>query len=320
MTSLAVDFADVRAAVARLAGRINPTPVMTCQTLNALTGRSLFFKCEQFQKAGAFKFRGACNAVSALSEQQALRGVATHSSGNHGQSLALAAKQRGIAAHIVMPVNAPIVKRQAVEHYGGRIIDCRPTHADREKTAKQVSCDTGAVLIHPYDNRNVIAGQATAAMELIDEVGELDAIVAPVGGGGLLSGVCIAVKHQSPHCRIIGAEPAGADDAARSFAAGRIIPSQAPDTIADGLRTSLGELTWPIIRQHVDRMITVSDQQIITAMRDAWRYGKWLIEPSAAVALAAVLTDECKSLADANRVGVILSGGNVDLDRLPWMT
>lgn len=291
---------------------------MTCATLDALAGRRLYFKCEQFQKVGAFKFRGACNAVMKLPGVQAGRGVVTHSSGNHAQALALAARLREIPAHIVMPTNAPAVKRAAVEGYGARVIECPPTQADREATATRVVQETGGTLIHPYDNPDVIAGQGTAALELLAEVPTLDAIIAPVGGGGLLSGICIAAKGIRKEICIFAGEPAGAADAARSLAAGEIVHNDEVNTIADGLRTNLGQLTWPILRNHVEAIFPVDDAQIITAMRLLWQRAKLLVEPSAAVPLAAVLSDEFRSLEGIEQIGIVLSGGNVDLDDLPW--
>jgi threonine dehydratase len=314
----AADLNAVRDAAARLNGVAHRTPVATCATLDRLAGRRLFFKCEHLQRVGAFKFRGAWNAVAQLSDAVAARGVVTHSSGNHAQAVALAAKLRGITAHIVMPSTAAAVKRRAVEAYGGRVITCAPTLEARESTAAAVLADTGGTLIPPYDHPDIIAGQGTAALELLEQVSDLDAIVVPVGGGGLLSGTCIAAKARRASIRLFAAEPTGADDAARSMAAGTLIPQTAPDTIADGLLTSLGQLTWPIIRAHVERVVTVSDAEIIAAMRLAWERAKLLIEPSAAVALAAVRADEFKRLDGMPRVGVMLSGGNVDLDNLPW--
>jgi threonine dehydratase len=320
ISSYVVSFDDVQAAAERTGSLAHRTPVATCATLDALAGHKLFFKCEHLQKVGAFKFRGACNAVMKLEADQAARGVATHSSGNHAQALALAAKLRGIQAHIVMPSTASAVKRRAVEGYGARVIECEPTLFAREAAVEEVLRETGATLVHPYNHPDVIAGQGTAALELLEEAPQLDAIVSPVGGGGLLSGTCIAAKGIRSDIRIIAAEPAGADDAQRSLAAGKIIPQTGPKTIADGLLTSLGENTWPIIRDHVERVVTVSDDQIIAAMRLVWERAKMLIEPSAAVPLAAVLSDEFKQLAGLERIGIILSGGNVDLDRLPWMS
>jgi threonine dehydratase/serine racemase len=318
MVNYAADLQAVQAAAELLAGLAHRTPVMTCATLNRLAGRTLFFKCENFQKVGAFKFRGACNAVRKLSAEVAVRGVVTHSSGNHAQALALAAKLRGIPAHIVMPRNATPVKRRAVEEYGGRVIECEPTLAARESTAAAVLAETGGTLIPPYDHPDVIAGQGTVALELLEEVPDLDALMAPVGGGGLVAGICVAAKGLHPSLRIFAAEPRGADDAARSKAAGTLIPQTAPQTIADGLLTSLGQLTWPIIRDQVERIVTVQEEEIVRAMRLVWERAKLLIEPSASVAVGAVLGDEFRSLKGAERVGVVLSGGNVNLDHLPW--
>jgi threonine dehydratase/serine racemase len=318
MTTYAAELSSVRAAAHRIAEWAHHTPVHTCATLDALAGRALFFKCENFQKVGAFKFRGACNAVMKLPDDVARRGVVTHSSGNHAQALALAAKLRGIPAHIVMPNNASPVKRRAVEGYGGRVIDCEPTLTARETTAAAVLKETGATLLPPYDHPDIIAGQGTAALELLEQVADLDAMVAPVGGGGLISGVTIAAKGINPAIRIFAAEPLGADDAARSKAAGRLIPQTGPKTIADGLLTSLGDLTWPIIRDLVERVITVREEEIVAAMRLMWERAKLLVEPSAAVPVAAVLSDEFKAVGGLKRVGIVLSGGNVNLDKLPW--
>ena len=316
MTNYAANLEAVREAQARIAPYAHRTPVMTCATLNELSERELFFKCENFQKVGAFKFRGACNAVLRLSAERAARGVVTHSSGNHAQALALAASIRAIEAHVVMPRNAPAVKHRAVEGYGAAIYPCEPALQARETLAAQVIERTGATLIPPYDHPDIIAGQGTVALELMEQAEGLDAIIAPVGGGGLIGGICIAARGLDPRVRIVAAEPAGADDAARSMAAGRLIPQIGPDTIADGLLTSLGERTWPIIRDHVDRVVTVTDEQILAALRLVWERMKIIIEPSSAVAVAAVLGDEFRSLAGISRVGVILSGGNVDLNGL----
>ena len=318
MPPFAVDIADIHQAAKRLEGRVHRTPVMTCATLDRMAGRALFFKCEQFQKVGAFKFRGACNAVMRLAPEIAPRGAVTHSSGNHAQALALAAALRGIPAHIVMPRNASTVKRRAVEKYGGRVVECEPTLEARETTAAAVLADTGATMIPPYNHPDVIAGQGTVALELLEQAPQLDAVVMPVGGGGLMAGVTIAAKAMAPNIRVIAAEPAGADDAARSKAAGVLVPQTAPRTIADGLRTSLGDLTWPVLRERVECVITVTDEEIIAAMRLAWERGKLLIETSSAVAVAAVLSDQFRALEGMQRVGVILSGGNVNLDDLPW--
>jgi threonine dehydratase/serine racemase len=315
---MALDLSAVQHAARRIGGWAHRTPVAGCATLDRLSGRSLFFKCENLQKAGAFKFRGACNAVFSLSEEAAARGVVTHSSGNHAQALALAAKLRGITAHIVMPRTSSAVKRRAVEEYGGRITECEPNQAAREAAAQRLLADTGGTLIHPYNHPAIIAGQGTTALELVEQVKELDAVIAPVGGGGLIAGICATLRELAPAVRIFAAEPIGADDAARSKAAGTLIPQTGPKTIADGLLTSMGDVTWPFVRDHVQRVITVTEDEIVRAMRLAWERAKLLIEPSAAVALAAVLSDEFRSLEGLRRVGVLLSGGNVDLDRLPW--
>jgi threonine dehydratase len=311
-------FADIQQAATRIKPYAHRTPVFTCASLNHLVGAELFCKCENFQKVGAFKFRGACNAVFALTEAEARRGVATHSSGNHAAALALAARLRGIPAWIVMPETAPAVKKAAVAGYGGQIVFCPPTLAARETTLARVVAQTGATFIPPYNYAQVIAGQGTAAMELCADVPGLDVVLAPVGGGGLVSGTALAVAALSPGTRVIAAEPAGADDAYRSLQAGHIIPSVHPQTIADGLLTSLGELTFAIIQQHVERIVTVSEEAIIRAMRTVWERMKIIIEPSAAVPIAAVL--EQPHDWRGKRLGVILSGGNVDLDRLPWLT
>ena len=316
-TRYAADLADVRAAAARIAPWATRTPVMTSRTMDERSGRSLFFKCEIFQRVGAFKFRGACNAVRKLDDAAAARGVATHSSGNHAQALALAAKLRGIPAHVVMPVTAPAIKREAVLGYGASVIPCEPTLAAREETAARVVAETGATLIPPYDHPDVIAGQGTIALELLDEVPDLDAIVVPIGGGGMISGIALAARELAPRVKIIAAEPAGADDAARSKAAGTLIPQTGPKTIADGLLTSLGALTWPVVRDVVDRVVTVDEAAIVSAMRLVYERMKLVIEPSAAVGVAVALSGAMRELEGAERVGVILCGGNVDLDRLP---
>ena len=314
---MAVTIDDIRAAAQRIAGYAHVTPVMTCRTLDRLAGRSLFFKCENFQKVGAFKFRGAWNAVRKLDAATAARGVVTHSSGNHAQALALAARLRGIPATIVMPRTASPTKRRAVAEYGGRIVLCEPTLEAREVAANEALRETGGVLIPPYDHVDVIAGQGTVALEMLDQVPQLETIVAPVGGGGLLAGVTLAAHALKPHIAVIAAEPKGADDAARSKLAGTKIPQTGPRTIADGLLTSLGDLTWPVIRDEVKAVITVEEEEIVRAMRLLWERAKLLVEPSAAVALAAVLSDQFKQL-PGHHVGIVLSGGNVDLDNLPW--
>ncbi|MGA1820537.1 MAG: pyridoxal-phosphate dependent enzyme [Thermoplasmatota archaeon] len=279
-------------------------------------GAELFFKCENLQRVGAFKFRGATNAVLSLTEEEAENGVATHSSGNHAQALALAARNRGIPAYIVMPMNSPRVKVDAVKGYGAKITFCQPTLESRETTLEEVVKETGAYFIHPYNDPRIISGQGTAALELLDEIDPLDIVMAPVGGGGLISGTSLAVKGVSPETEVIAAEPLNADDAYRSFRTGMLMPSKNPDTIADGLRTSLSELTFRIIMDNVDDIVTVSEEGIVKAMRAIWERMKLLVEPSAAVPLGAIL--EKKLDASGKRIGIILSGGNVDLDRLPW--
>ncbi|WP_437738046.1 pyridoxal-phosphate dependent enzyme [Sorangium sp. So ce1335] len=304
---------DIRRAAERIAPHAHVTPVMTSRTIDGIAGARVFFKCENLQRAGAFKFRGACNAVMALSDDEASRGVATHSSGNHAAALALAARIRGIPAHIVMPANAPAVKRAAVEGYGARIVPCAPTLRSREETIARVLAETGAVLVHPYNDALVIAGQGTAALELASQVEDLDAVVAPVSGGGLLSGTAIATSALS-RARTVGAEPEAADDAARSLREGRILPSNDPTTIADGLRSALGELTFAVLRERGVEIVTVSEDDIVKAMRVVGERMKILIEPSAAVSAAAVLLRKVQGA----RIGVILSGGNVDLSALPF--
>jgi threonine dehydratase len=317
-TTYACDLAAVRAAAARIAGIVHRTPVLTCETLDKLAGRRIYFKCENLQKVGAFKYRGATNAVRNLSDAEAVRGVVTHSSGNHAQALALAARVRGIPAYIVMPKNAPAVKKAAVEGYGGIVTLCEPTLAAREETAAALVAKTGATLIPPFDHADVIAGQGTAALELLEDVPDLDAVVTPVGGGGLLAGCCVAAKGIKPAIRVFGAEPLGADDAARSKAKGEWVPQTGPNTIADGLLTSTGQMTWPIIRDLVERIFTVTEDQIRAAMRLVWERMKLIVEPSGAVGAAVVLSDEFKGLVGVNKVGVVFSGGNVSLDKLYW--
>lgn len=315
-TSQNLSFKDVELAYQTIQPFVHQTAVVQCQTLNELSGAQLFFKCENFQKVGAFKFRGACNAVFRLSDEEASRGVVTHSSGNHAQALALAARMRGIDAHIVMPSNAPKVKKEAVLGYGANVVECEPTLDARESTAEAIRQDKGATFIHPYDHPHVIAGQGTAALELFQAVGELDFVMAPVGGGGLISGTCLATRGLRPEAKVIAAEPAGADDAARSKAANERIPQTGPQTIADGLLTSLGTLTWPFVRDHVESVETTTDDEIIAAMKLFWSRTKVLIEPSAATTVAVALKYPWP---ENSRVGIILSGGNVDLDRLPWV-
>lgn len=317
MSRYAADLSSIRAAAERIAPHAHRTPVMTCSTLDRMTGVQLFFKCENLQRVGAFKFRGACNAVFKLSEREAARGVVTHSSGNFAQALALSARVRGIEAHIVMPVNAPRVKRRAVEGYGATIVPCEPTLQARETTAAAVVERTGGTLLHPYDHPDVIAGQGTIGLELVEQVPGLDAVVVPIGGGGLISGIALALYELKPDAAVIAAEPLGADDAARSREVDRLIPQLAPDTIADGLRTSLGVLTWPVVREVVERVVTVSDEEIVAAMRLLFERMKLVVEPSGAVPLAAVLSAAFGSRSE-ERIALVLSGGNVDLDHLPW--
>ena len=311
-----VTLTDILQAAERIQPHAHRTPILTCESLNQKVGAQVYLKCENLQKVGAFKFRGACNAVYSLSDEDAERGVCTHSSGNHAQALALAARMRGIPAYIVMPDNAPQVKKDAVAGYGGQISFCAPTLEAREATLRRVYEQIGANVVHPYNDERVIAGQGTAAVELLDSVPELDAVIAPVGGGGLLSGTSIAANGIKPGIRVIAAEPEMADDAWRSMKEGRIIPSQNPKTIADGLLTSLGTLTFPIIQQNVEQIVTVSEQGIIEAMKFVWERAKIVIEPSAAVAVG-VLWEKKIDLRGL-KVGIILSGGNVDLNKLPW--
>jgi len=309
-------YADIEKAHKIVGKYAHRTPVLTCKGIDRIVGARLFFKCENFQKVGAFKFRGACNAVFSIPEELARRGVATHSSGNHAAALALAASMRDIRARIVMPENSPEIKKRAVAGYGGIITLCTPTLAARESTLAQIVAETGATEIHPYNNFHVIAGQGTAAKELLEDAGEMDLVMTPVGGGGLLSGTALAVKHLLPGCLVIAGEPAGADDAYRSFHEGRIVPSEHPRTIADGLLTSLGERTFAIIRDKVDDIVTVSEENIINAMRLVWERMKIIIEPSSAVPLGAIL--EGKIDATDKKIGIILSGGNLDLGKLPF--
>jgi threonine dehydratase len=313
----ALGFHLIEEARRRIAGKVALTPVLTSSTLDAQSGARLFFKCENFQKGGAFKARGATNAVFALPETEARRGVATHSSGNHAAALARAARLRGIPAYVVMPDDSPQAKRAAVARYGGAITYCQSTLAAREQAARELIAATGATLVHPYDDLTVMAGQGTAAAELIEQVPGLDLILTPVGGGGLLSGSAVAAARLRPSARVIGVEPAGADDAARSLRAGRILPSINPATIADGLRSSLGERPFAEIRRLVADITTVSDELIVRAMRELWEVLKIVVEPSGAVPYAAVL-GEYPGLR-GRRIGIVLSGGNLDLERLPWM-
>lgn len=308
---------DIMAAARRIAPFVHLTPVLTSHTINRLCGADLFFKCENFQKVGAFKARGAVNAVYSLDRGSIVNGVATHSSGNHAAALAYAARCRGIKAYVVMPDNAPPVKKAAVAGYGADIIYSEPNQQAREAALAGVVERTGAAFIHPYNNHLVIAGQATAALELFEQVPALDTIIAPVGGGGLLSGTALTSNTTKPSTIVLGAEPERADDAFRSLQQGSIVPAENPDTIADGLRTSLGDLTFPIIRDYVTAIVTVSEKAVIEAMRLVWERMKIIIEPSAAVPMAAIL--EKRSSIRGNKIALIISGGNADLDKLPWL-
>ncbi len=307
---------DIREAAGRIKPYAHRTPVLTSESLNRQVGAQVFLKCENFQKVGAFKFRGACNAVYSLTDEEAACGVCTHSSGNHAQALALAAKLRGIPAYIVMPDNAPSVKKNAVAGYGGYITFCEPTLEARESILERISLETGANVVHPYDNERVIAGQGTAALELLEDVPDLDVIIVPVGGGGLLSGTAIAATEINSGIRVIAGEPEMADDAHRSMKEGKIIPSLNPKTVADGLLTSLGKLTFPIIQKRVEQIVTVSEAGIIASMKFVWERAKIIIEPSSAVAVGVLW--ERKIDLTGLKIGVILSGGNVDLEKLPW--
>ena len=308
-------FTDIQEASQKISDQVHWTPVLTNKQVNDRTGGSIFFKCENFQKVGAFKFRGASHAVHNLSNEDAQNGVATHSSGNHAQAVALAAKQRGIPAHIVMPENAPTVKVKAVHGYGADVTFSESTQEGREKTLAKVVERTGARFIHPYDNPDIVMGQGTAAMELLKEHPNLDIILTPVGGGGLLSGSAIAASGIAPKVEVIGTEPEIANDAYLSFKTGQRHPVQRTDTVADGLRTSLSELTFACIQQHVDNIVTVTEQEIISAMQFVWERMKIIIEPSSAVPVAAAFNHiDTKN----KNVGIIISGGNMDLDHLPW--
>jgi threonine dehydratase len=309
-------LADVQKAGERIAPHIHRTPIMRCTAIDEMVGASVYFKCENLQKVGAFKFRGACNTLLSLDETEIANGIATHSSGNHGAAVALAAQLRGTSSVVVMPKNTSAVKQAAVAHYGARIVHCEPNEASRTKTLEDILESEQRTLVHPFDDVRVIAGQGTAALEFIEQVPDLDIVIAPVGGGGLLSGTATVVAALSPKTKIIGAEPAGADDTYRSFRAGRILPVGTPNTIADGLRTTVGQLTFPIISRHVADIVTVSEETIVEAMRIIWQRSKLIIEASAAVPLAALLEGGVDAR-DA-RIGIILSGGNVDLDALPW--
>lgn len=307
---------DMVAARARIEPHIHRTPVLTSRMLDEMTGAQLFFKCENLQKAGAFKARGASNAVFGLSDEQAARGVATHSSGNHGTCLSYAAGRRGIPCTVVMPRTAPQAKKDAVRGYGAEVVECEPSTSSREAVFAEVVARSGAEFVHPYNDPRVIAGQATCSAELIEQVEGLDAVIAPIGGGGMVSGTCLTLSHQAPSIKIYAAEPLNADDAARSFRAGHIIADDAPDTIADGLKVPLKDLTWHFVQNHVTDILTATEEEIVDAMKLIWKRMKIVMEPSSAVPLATIIKNP--DVFAGKRVGVIITGGNVDLDKLPW--
>jgi len=307
---------DMLTARELITPHIHRTPVLTSRMLNELSGAELFFKCENLQKAGAFKARGASNAVFGLSDEQAKRGVATHSSGNHGTCLSYAAGRRGIPCTVVMPRTAPQAKKDAVRGYGGVVVECEPSTTSREAVFAEVVAKTGAEFVHPYNDHRVIAGQATCSAELIEQVDGLDAVVAPIGGGGMVSGTCLTLSNLAPEVKIYAAEPEKADDAYRSFKAGHIIADDAPETVADGLKVPLKDLTWHFVGKHVTDIHTASEQEIVEAMKLVWKRLKIVMEPSSAVPLATILKNP--GVFAGTRVGVIVTGGNVDLDKLPW--
>jgi len=307
---------DMLVAHERIKPHIHRTPVLTSAFLNELTGAELFFKCENFQKAGAFKVRGASNAVFGLDEETAKAGVATHSSGNHALSLSYAAGRRGIPCHVVMPKTAPQAKKDAVRGYGGLITECEPSTSSREAVFADVQQKTGAEFVHPYNDHRVIAGQGTCSKELMEQTDGLDAVIAPIGGGGMVSGTCLTLSNLAPEVKIYAAEPEQADDAARSFRSGHIIADDAPVTVADGLKVPLKELTWHFVSNHVSDILTASEQEIVEAMRMIWARLKIVMEPSSAVPLATILKN--RDVFAGKRVGVIITGGNVDLGKLPW--
>lgn len=309
-------FSDVVAAEVRIKPHIHRTPVLASSFINGLAGAELFFKCENFQKAGAFKARGASNAVFGLSDEQARKGVATHSSGNHGTCLSYAAGRRGIPCTVVMPHTAPQAKKDAVRGYSGRVVECEPSTSSREAVFAEVVAETGAEFVHPYNDPRVIAGQATCSKELLGQVENLDAVVAPIGGGGMVSGTCLALSNLAPSIKIYAAEPQQADDAYRSFKAGHIIADDSPNTIADGLKVPLKDLTWHFVSNYVTDILTASEQEIVDAMKLIWKRMKIVMEPSSALPLATILKN--RQVFAGARVGVIVTGGNVDLDKLPW--
>jgi len=308
-------LADMLVAHERIKPHIHRTPVLTSRFINELTGAELFFKCENLQKAGAFKARGASNAVFGLTDEQAAKGVATHSSGNHGTCLSYAAGRRGIPCTVVMPRTAPQAKKDAVRGYGGRVVECEPSTSSREAVFAEVVAETGAEFVHPYNDHRVIAGQGTCSKELIEQVEGLDAVVAPIGGGGMVSGTCLTLSNLAPGVKVYAAEPLQADDAARSFKAGHIIADDAPETVADGLKVPLKELTWHFVRNHVTDILTATEDEIVEAMKLIWKRLKIVMEPSSAVPLATILKNP--RVFAGRRVGVIVTGGNVDLDKLP---
>ena len=310
-------YNDVETAQERIKPYIHKTPVLRSIYLNKISGAELYFKCENFQKAGAFKARGASNAVFGLSNEVALKGVVTHSSGNHGLSLAYAAGRKGIPVTVVMPHTAPEPKKDAVRDYGGTIVECEPSSTSREETSARVVAESGADFVHPYNDPRVISGQATCSLELLDQTGGLDAVIAPIGGGGMISGSCLAMSNVAPEIKIFAAEPKNADDAYRSFKAGYIIADDAPVTVADGLKVPLKDLTWHFVSKHVEDILIATEQEIIDAMKLIWQRMKIVIEPSSAVPLATILKN--KNIFSGKRVGVIITGGNVDLDKLPWV-
>jgi len=310
-------YDDVLAAHERIKPYIHRTPVLTSAFMNELTGAQLFFKCENVQKAGVFKARGASNAVFGLTEEKAKRGVATHSSGNHGLSLAYAGGRRGIPVTVVMPRTAPDAKKAAVRGYGGTIVECEPSTSSREAVFAEVVASTGADFVHPYNDPRVIAGQGTCAKEMIEELGELDAVIAPIGGGGMVSGTCLTLAAIAPSVEIYAAEPEQADDAYRSFKAGYIIADDAPNTVADGLKVPLKDLTWHFVSTKVTDILTASEAEIVAAMRLTWERMKIVMEPSSAVPLATIIKNRERFA--GKRVGIIITGGNVDLDKLPWL-
>jgi len=312
------DYDDVLMADERIKPYIHRTPVLTSSFMNELTGAELFFKCENFQKAGAFKVRGASNAVFGLPDDKVAKGVATHSSGNHALSLSYAAGRRGIPCTVVMPKTAPDAKKAAVKGYGGNVVECEPSTSSREAVIAEVVAESGADFVHPYNDHRVIAGQATCSLELHVDAGPLDAIIAPIGGGGMISGTCLTLSNISPDTKIYAAEPKNADDAYRSFKAGHIIADDAPQTVADGLKVPLKDLTWHFVSRHVEDILLASEQEIIDAMYLTWQRMKIVIEPSSAVPLATILKN--RDLFAGKRVGIIITGGNVDLAKLPWTT